>query len=126
MPVPRWRWARAVVRARPGAGAPPAEGDAWRAVVFAAGDPDKVAGGRTLLPDSGYTTWAGVRGALRRAIATTPAAVVKPASALAGYSGNPLAKKLGIKVSACVVLIGASARFDRTLGDLPPDVTLRT
>jgi hypothetical protein len=47
-------------------------------------------------------------------------------SSMAGYSGTPLVKKLGIKPGATVVLIGAPRGFSRLLVDLPPDVRLRT
>jgi hypothetical protein len=45
---------------------------------------------------------------------------------MAGYSGTPLAKKLGIKEGARVGLIGAPKGFARTLGKLPPGVEVRT
>jgi hypothetical protein len=41
---------------------------------------------------------------------------------VAGYSGTPLARKLGVAGAATVLLDGAPAGF--TLGDLPPDVTV--
>jgi hypothetical protein len=45
---------------------------------------------------------------------------------MAGYSGTPLPKKLGMKEGARVGLIGAPDGFARTLGALPPGVDLRT
>ena len=42
-----------------------------------------------------------------------------------GYSGTPLAKKLGIFADARVVLLGEPDRFTATLEPLPPRVTLR-
>jgi hypothetical protein len=45
---------------------------------------------------------------------------------MAGYSGTPLPKKLGMKEGARVALIGAPNGFDRTLGKLPPGVEVRT
>src|SRR5262245_27516798 len=39
---------------------------------------------------------------------------------MAGYSGTPLPKKLGIKEGSAVLLIGAPEGFAETLGDLPP------
>ena len=42
------------------------------------------------------------------------------ARAMAGYSGTPLAQKLGIKEGHRVVLLGAPAGFARTLEPLPP------
>jgi hypothetical protein len=38
---------------------------------------------------------------------------------MAGYSGTPLAKKLGIKEASLVALVGAPDGFELTLGDLP-------
>ncbi|MBV9804171.1 MAG: hypothetical protein JO130_13310, partial [Solirubrobacterales bacterium] len=43
----------------------------------------------------------------------------------AGYSGTPLVRKLGIKPDARLLLIGAPAGFDATLGELPPGVRVR-
>ena len=51
--------------------------------------------------------------------------MVEPAS-LAGYSGTPLPKKLGIKEGSRVVLLGAPPGFDAWLGPLPAGVDLRT
>ena len=41
---------------------------------------------------------------------------------MAGYSGTPLVKKLGIKAGARVALVNAPADFQTTLGELPDDV----
>jgi hypothetical protein len=41
----------------------------------------------------------------------------------AGYSGTPLAAKLGIKAGSTVLLDGAPAGFE--LDELPPDVTVQ-
>src|SRR5690348_7223619 len=41
---------------------------------------------------------------------------------MAGYSGTPLPKKLGIKPGTRLGLIGAPDDFAETLGDLPDDV----
>ncbi|MFK8023347.1 MAG: DUF3052 domain-containing protein [Ilumatobacter sp.] len=42
--------------------------------------------------------------------------------ATAGYSGTPLAKKLGIKAGHGVATVDEPADFRRLLGDLPDDV----
>lgn len=44
----------------------------------------------------------------------------------AGYSGTPLAKKLGIKEDSRVALVGAPDGFRGELSDLPPGVTFVT
>ena len=44
---------------------------------------------------------------------------------MAGYSGTPLPKKLGVKPGARLGLVRAPADFATTLGDLPPGVAPR-
>jgi hypothetical protein len=95
-------------------------------LVFVDGDPEKVARVKLSLPDAVYTTWAGIRAALKHAIAHPPEAPVVPGSALAGYSGTPLPRKLGIKPGATVALVGAPPDFAATLGDLPEGVTMKS
>ena len=43
----------------------------------------------------------------------------------AGYSGTPLAKKLGIRAGETVVLVGAPEQFEDELQGLPDDVKLK-
>jgi hypothetical protein len=43
---------------------------------------------------------------------------------MAGYSGTPLAKKLGIKSGAKVGFFGAPPDFEQTLGQLPEGATV--
>jgi hypothetical protein len=47
---------------------------------------------------------------------------VVPSSSLAGYSGTPLAKKLGIKPGAAVALMGEPEGFVEILDPLPEGV----
>ncbi len=42
----------------------------------------------------------------------------------AGYSGTPLAKKLGIKAGFNIVLINAPVHYFSLFTDLPPDLTI--
>jgi hypothetical protein len=44
---------------------------------------------------------------------------------MAGYSGTPLVKKLGIKPGHHLALLGAPAGFTATLGDLPDGVAVQ-
>ena len=94
-------------------------------LVFVEGDEQKVERIRKLLPDAEYTSWRRIVSSLKRAIAHPPAEPVVPGSNLAGYSGTPLPKKLGIKAGYSVVLVGAPDDFQQTLGALPDGVTLR-
>lgn len=94
-------------------------------LVLAGGETEQVQRIRRHLPDAVFTTWRGIRAAIRRAIAHAPADPVVPASALDGYSGTPLPRKLGIKQGFVIALIGAPDRFARTLGRLPEGASLR-
>lgn len=94
-------------------------------LIFVDGDPEKVSRVKALLPDAAYTTWAGIGDMLNRAIASPPSDPVVPRSALAGYSGTPLPRKLGIKTGSTVALVGAPPGFAATLGVLPEGATLR-
>lgn len=100
---------------------------ATRAVplVFVEGAPEKVERIKQLLPDATFTTWSKIRSSLKTAIAKPPANPVKPESNLAGYSGTPLPKKLGIKANSTVALVNAPKDFETTLGELPAGVTLK-
>ena len=46
-------------------------------------------------------------------------------SIAAGYSGTPLAKKLGIKPGSQVLLVGAPDDYESLLAPLPPGVVFR-
>jgi CheY-like chemotaxis protein len=92
-------------------------------IVFVDGDPEKVARVRALLPDAAYTDWKRLRAVLRAALRRPPAAPVVPGP-MAGYSGTPLPKKLGIKPGSVVALRGAPAGFEQTLGRLPEGVRM--
>src|SRR5262245_36564102 len=59
-------------------------------LVFVAGDPEKVAKIRALLPDATFTSWARVGTAMRAAIARPSLDPVVPKERDAGYSGTPL------------------------------------
>ena len=91
-------------------------------LVFAGGDPAKLAPIRKLLPDATYASWRQIHELLDLAIHTPPSDPVVPDSVLAGYSGTPLPKKLGIKEDMAVALIDAPDDFKTTLGDVPSRV----
>ena len=63
-----------------------------------------------------------MRSALKAALRTgAPADPANPGT-MAGYSGTPLRRKLGIGPEAVVALLGAPTGFERTLDDLPAGV----
>lgn len=93
-------------------------------MVFAGGDAEKAARLREALPDAAYASWEDVGGALAEAIANPPESPVAPESQVAGYSGTPLPKKLGVKPGMTVALMGAPETFAETLGPLPEGASL--
>ncbi len=94
-------------------------------LVIAGGTREAVARLRNHVPDAAYTSWRSMKRALAHAIAKPPADPVVPASALAGYSGTPLPKKLGIKKGSRVGVVGAPDGFGQTLGALPDGARLK-
>jgi len=95
-------------------------------LVFVGGELEKVKGLKELLPDAVYAQWDQIDDPLRKAIDSPPADPVVPASIMAGYSGTPLPKKLGIKEYAIVALVNAPNGIQETLGDLPEGAVLKT
>ncbi len=93
-------------------------------IVFVGGDPAKVAQLRNRLPDAVYTTWEQVEVDLAQAIAAPPQNPLAMKSQMDGYSGKPLAVKLGIKPGMRVALVEAPEGFAAVLGELPPRVEL--
>jgi hypothetical protein len=94
-------------------------------IVYVGGEGEKVERIRSLLPDATYTpSWAGIGPAVRRAMRNAPEDPVRPASVLAGYSGTPLPKKLGVRAGTRVGLSGAPPGFEATLGALPEGATV--
>ena len=93
-------------------------------LLFVGGDKQKIARIRQLLPDAIYTNWDSVRNDLGDALQSPPEDLVIPDSIMAGYSGTPLPKKLGIKSGTVIGLVNAPQGFEDTLGDLPDRVTL--
>ncbi len=93
-------------------------------LIFVDGAADKVSRTRELLPDATYAESGTLEAAIRRGIAQSPTQPVVPASNLAGYSGTPLPKKLGIKAGSAVALVGAPVDFEATLGELPETTTI--
>ncbi len=90
-------------------------------LVFVEGDPAKTESVRALLPDAFFTAWACAPADVARAVAAPPLEPVVP-GAMAAYAGAPLTKKLGIKPSSALLLIGAPTGFERTLASLPSSV----
>jgi len=93
-------------------------------LVFAGGTARARKGVREVLPDAEVTGWEEISDAVRRALDSPPADPVVPDSAMAGYSGTPLPRKLGIKEGGRILLAGAPPGFPAVLGPLPEGVSL--
>lgn len=87
-------------------------------LLLLGGEPAAVAKTRALLPDATYASWSEVGPAVERALAARVETPSVP-GAMAGYSGTPLPKKLGIRAGDRVVLAGAPRGFAAALGELP-------
>jgi hypothetical protein len=94
-------------------------------LVFVDGADDAVARVRSLLPDATFVDRASMPAAVRSAIARPVRDPVVPASAMAGYSGTPLLKKLGIKAGSRIVLVKPPENISEILGELPAGVEVR-
>jgi CheY-like chemotaxis protein len=95
-------------------------------LLFVEGDPEKTARVKALLPDATYTTWRGLAGSLRKALAARPKEKPVVPGTMAGYSGTPLPKKLGIRPGSVVALLGTPEGFGTsTLRPLPEGAVVR-
>ena len=93
-------------------------------LVFVGGEEAKVERVFRVLPDAAFLSWAELPGSLEAAIRGTPARPATP-DTMAGYSGTPLPKKLGIRAGSVVVLLGAPEGFEAKLAPLPDGVRVR-
>jgi CheY-like chemotaxis protein len=87
-------------------------------IVFIGGAAEKVEAIRKLLPDAGYIDWPGIPDALHQALRSAPAKPIV-VDMMAGYSGTPLPKKLGIREGTAVALLNAPEGFETQLEPLP-------
>jgi CheY-like chemotaxis protein len=92
-------------------------------ILFVDGDSDRVNRARQLIPDAEFGKWEEIKNKLPKAIRRAPAKPVVPGS-MAGYSGTPLSKKLGIREKCLVVLVNAPERFERKLEPMPAGVEI--
>lgn len=92
-------------------------------LIFAGGEPDKVARVRELLPDATYAEWDEIEGAIRRAVTYMVHAPVVPPHGIENPD-KPVVEKLGIKEGMRVALVDAPDEIDAILAPLPDGVTL--
>jgi len=94
-------------------------------LAFAGGEARKVAKIAGALPDAVFVPWTRIGSGLRQAMDRPPVDPIVPASALAGYSGTPLPRKLGVKPDTVVALLGAPEGFEEMLEPLPKNVQFK-
>jgi hypothetical protein len=93
-------------------------------LIFAGGAHEKVAGVRKVLPDAVFVSWDEIGGSIREAIEHPLSNPIVPDSALAGYSGTPLPKKLGIREGMTVLVARGPDGFRESLRPLPDGARL--
>jgi hypothetical protein len=94
-------------------------------IVFAGGIDEKVARLQGELPDAIFTSWEGIRGALKKAISSPPLDPVQPTPHMQRWHDSPLTRKLGISANMKVALIGgAEDGMEEILGELPEGASL--
>ena len=87
-------------------------------IIFVGGHEDHIAKTRKLLPDATFAHWSGIKNAIDKALRDVPKVPAVPGT-MAGYSGTPLPKKLGIREASLVLLVNAPDRFERKLEPFP-------
>ena len=92
-------------------------------ILFLGGDAEQIARTRKLLPDAAFGKWRSIKTAITKAIRTSAEVRVVPGT-MAGYSGTPLPKKLGIREGSRVVLVNPPDKFERQLAPLPADAEI--
>jgi hypothetical protein len=95
-------------------------------LVFAGGDPAKVAAVKNLLPDAVYTSWENIDQALKYAIDHPPENPVTLRSVFEAYSQKSLPEKLGIRKNHIVGLAQAPDGFLEHLSKLATDAKIHT
>lgn len=88
-------------------------------ILFLGGDEEHIAKTRKLLPDATFAEWRSIKIGIAKADRNAPKSPVVPGT-MAGYSGTPLPKKLGIRENSRLVLVNAPLRFERKLEPIPP------
>jgi CheY-like chemotaxis protein len=92
-------------------------------ILFVDGGNDRVRGVRNLIPDAEFAKSDDIKNAIKRAILKAPSKPIVPGT-MAGYSGTPLPKKLGVRERSSFLLVNAPARFERKLEPLPAGAEL--
>jgi len=97
-------------------------------IVFLEGLPEKVTTVRERLPHATFANWKNLEARLKKALRQKPAAPPPGhkfgTEPMSGYSGTPLARKLGIREGTRVVVVTGPSNLAETLTPLPESVQL--
>lgn len=92
-------------------------------ILFVDGDSERVGRAKQLIPDADFAKWEKIESALKKAGRRKITKPVVPGT-MAGYSGTPLPKKLGIREKYNMLLVNAPDRFERKLEPMPAGVEI--
>jgi len=87
-------------------------------ILFVDGDAERQRRARQLIPDAEFAKVEDVERAIKKAVRKTSLNPAVPGT-MAGYSGTPLPKKLGVRESSLLLLMNPPRGFERKLGPLP-------
>jgi len=94
-------------------------------ILFVDGNAERVSRAKQLIPDADFGKWEKIESTLKKASRRKLANPVVPGT-MAGYSGTPLPKKLGIREKYNVFLVNAPERFERKLEPMPAGAEIIT
>jgi hypothetical protein len=95
-------------------------------ILFAGGQPEKVARIRAELPDAVYASWNSIGGAIALAITVPSQNPFRATPHMQRGSDSSLVRKLGIAPQMQISIVGAPDGFEEILGDLPEGVSTST
>lgn len=93
-------------------------------LVFCAGQPEKVAALRALLPDAHYCELPKLLATVKKALASPPKNPIRPTAMMDRYKSRTAAEKLGVKEGASIAVVNPPRDVERVLGALPRDAKL--
>ena len=91
-------------------------------IVFAGGEPEKVARVREILPDAAFTEMPGMAAALKGALRRKPADPVRPRQMMERAHWKSAAQKLGIAAGSSIAVVEPPRDFPSLPGELPDAV----
>jgi hypothetical protein len=91
-------------------------------IVFAGGEPEKVARARSDMPDACFTPWKDAAKAIAKLLQNPLANPIEPPGYMDQFAGSSTIKKLGFKMGMRIAMLGEPDGFVERLGELPEGV----